>query len=48
MATFAISICKTDQREDGDFPVSIRIIHQRRSVYLSTNQYVCREQLDKK
>lgn len=47
MATFAISICKTDQREDGDFPVSIRITHQRRSLYLSTNQYVCREQLDR-
>lgn len=48
MATFAISICKTDQRDDGDFPVSIRITQHRKSVYLPTSQYVCPEQLDKK
>lgn len=47
MATFGISICKTDQREDGDYPVSIRVTQHRKSVYLSTNQYVCPEQLDK-
>lgn len=47
MATFAINICKTDQRDDGDFPVSIRITQHRKSVYLPTSQYVCPEQLDK-
>lgn len=48
MATFAINICKTDQRDDGDFPVSIRITQHRKSVYLTTSLYVCPEQLDKK
>lgn len=47
MPTFAISICKTDQRKDGDYPVTIRVTHHRRSLPLSTNQYVSPEQLDK-
>lgn len=46
-ATFTINVCKTDQRDDGDFPVSIRVTQHRKSVYLSTSQYVCPEQLDK-
>ena len=40
MVTFAILIYKTDQREDGDFPVSIRVIHQRKSVLSLYFRYI--------
>lgn len=48
MPTYHISVLKHQQREsDRKFPVSIRITHNRRSVYLKTDFYVVRQQLNK-
>lgn len=47
MATFKISMCRTDKRMDGDYPITIRVTQNRKSAYLQTNMYVCREQMDK-
>jgi len=45
MPTFKISVLKHQQRRDGKFPVSIRVTHNRQSVYIKTDTYVSRKQL---
>ncbi len=45
MPTFKITVLKHQQRRDGKFPVSIRITHNRQSVYLKTDTYLVRKQI---
>lgn len=45
MPTFKVSIFQHQQRRDGKFPVSIRLTHNRQSVYIKTGTYVTRKQL---
>lgn len=40
-------VLKHQQKKDGTFPVKIRLIHNRVTRYLDTQQYVSRKQLDK-
>ena len=47
MATFKICVFEHQQREDGRFPVSIRLTNNRRSVYLKTGMYANRSQVSK-
>lgn len=45
MPTFKVSILQHQQRRDGKFPVSIRLTHNRQSVYMKTGTYVTRKQV---
>lgn len=45
MPTFKISVLKHQQRRDGKFPVSIRVTHNRQSVYMKTDTYIVRKQI---
>ncbi len=47
MATFKICVFAHQQRDDGRFPISIRITNNRRSVYLNTGMYATRSQISK-
>ena len=47
MATFKICVFEHQQREDGRFPISIRITNNRKSVYLKTGMYATRSQISK-
>jgi len=46
MANFSISILKHQRRNDGKYPVSIRLTFKRMSSYLKTEYYVTDKQLD--
>lgn len=48
MATFKAVVQKHQERKDGKFPVSIRIIHNRKISYISTGLYCSRSQINKK
>lgn len=45
MPTYKIAVFKHHQRRDGKFRVSIRLTHNRQSVYLRTDVYVSRKQI---
>lgn len=45
MPTFKVSVQEHQQRRDGKFPVSIRLTHNRQSVYITTGTYVTRKQV---
>lgn len=45
MPTFKVSVFQHQQRRDGKFPVSIRLTHNRQSVYIKTDTYVSRKQI---
>ena len=45
MHTYKIAVFKHLQRRDGKFRVSIRLTHNRQSVYLRTDVYVSRKQI---
>ena len=47
MATFKICVFDHQQRDDGRFPISIRITNNRKSVYLNTGMYATRSQIPK-
>ncbi len=46
MPTFKIAIREHQERQDGKFPVSIRLTHNRASLYLPTDIYVTRKQFN--
>ena len=48
MATFKAVVRSHHQRRDGKFPVSIRLTHNRESVYLPTGLYVSKKQINTK
>jgi integrase len=48
MATFKAVVRSHHQRRDGKFPVSIRLTHNRESVYLPTGLYVSKKQINAK
>lgn len=45
MPTYKPTVFKHHQRRDGKFRVSIRITHNRKSVYMPTDVYVSRKQI---
>lgn len=45
MATFTPCVFEHQKREDGTFRVSLRITHDRKSVYLKTDIFVVKQQL---
>lgn len=45
MPTYKISVFKHHRRKDGKYRVSIRLTHNRKSVYLRTDVYVSRKQI---
>lgn len=45
MATFKICVFEHQKREDGKFPVSIRVYWNKKSAYISTEYYVYSEQI---
>ena len=47
MATFKICVFEHQKREDGKYPVSIRITNNRKVAYLNTGNYVTRSQIDR-
>jgi hypothetical protein len=47
MATFKVDVIKR-QKEDKTFRVRIRVIHQRKPDYITTEHYVTKSQLDRK
>lgn len=47
MPTFRAVVLKHQLRRDGKFPVSIRITHNRMSVYVSTGLYVTKKQVNR-
>lgn len=47
MATFQICIFEHQEREDGTFPVSIRVTWKRNSAYIKTEYRVVKKQLTK-
>lgn len=47
MATFKVSILEHQKREDGKYPVLIRITNNRKSVYVPTGIYVQRSKIKK-
>ena len=47
MATFKICVFEHQLREDGRFPISIRITNNRKSVYLKTGMYATRSHISK-
>lgn len=47
MATLAISVLKSNVKQDKTYNVTIRLTHKRKSVYIKTNHYVVKEQLNK-
>lgn len=48
MATFKAIVRSHHQRKDGKFPVSIRLTHNRQSVYMPTGLYVSKKQVHSK
>lgn len=48
MATFKAVVQRHQERRDGKFPVSIRLTHNRRSVYIQTGLYCSIKQINKK
>ena len=48
MATFKAVVRAHHQRRDGKYPVSIRLTHNRESVYLPTGLYVSKKQINTK
>lgn len=48
MATFKAVVQQHQQRRDGKFPVTIRIIHNRKSCYVSTGLYCTLSQINHK
>lgn len=48
MATFKAVVRAHHQRRDGKYPVSIRLTHNRESVYLPTGIYVSKKQINSK
>ena len=48
MATFKAVVRSHHQRRDGKFPVSIRLTHNRESVYIPTGLYVSKKQINSK
>ena len=46
MASFKIVVRKHHQRSDGKFPVSIRITHNRVSLYIPSGLYVSKQQIN--
>jgi integrase len=48
MATFKAVVRSHHQRRDGKYPVSIRLTHNRESVYLPTGLYVSKKQINTK
>jgi integrase len=47
MATFKICVFEHQKREDGKYPVSIRVTNNRKTAYISTGNYVTRSQIDR-
>lgn len=47
MATFKICVFEHQKREDGMYPISIRLTNNRKSVYINTGNYVTRSQISK-
>lgn len=48
MATTINAVVRPNQKKsDGTFNVKLRIIHQRKSAYLTTSHYVKKNELDK-
>lgn len=47
MPTFKATIRKQQLRRDGKFPVSIRVTHNRASVYVPTGLYISNKQINK-
>lgn len=45
MPTFKVSVFQHQQRRDGKFRVSIRLTHNRQSVYIKTDTYITRKQM---
>lgn len=48
MATFKAVVRAHHQRKDGKYPVSIRLTHNRTSVYLPTGLYISAKQINRK
>ena len=48
MATFKAVVQQHQQRRDGKYPVSIRITHNRKSVYLPTGLYCSISQINRR
>lgn len=47
MATFKICVFEHQKREDGKYPISIRVTNNRKVAYLNTGNYVTRSQIDR-
>ena len=47
MPTFKATIRKQQLRKDGKYPVSIRVTHNRKSMYIPTGLYVGKKQVNK-
>ena len=47
MPTYSIVVRNQHERQDGKYPVCIRLTHNRQSVYMPTGVYVSRQQLKK-
>ncbi len=47
MPTFKAVVQRHQERKDGKFPISIRVIHNRQVCYLSTGLYCSRSQINK-
>lgn len=48
MPTFKAVVMKHQERQDGKFPVSIRVTHNQKSVYIPTGLYVAKKQIHPK
>lgn len=48
MATLRIVVLKNDKKQDGTYPVNIRLTHQKISKYIQTKYYVTNKQINKK
>lgn len=48
MATFKAVVLRHQLRRDGKYPVSIRVIHNRKPCYISTGLYCTRSQINKR
>lgn len=48
MPTFKAVVLRHQERQDGKFPVAIRVTHNRQSVYMPTGLYVSKKQINSK
>lgn len=48
MPTFKAVVMRHQERQDGKFPVAIRVTHNRRSAYMQTGLYISKKQINSK